>query len=417
MNDWNAIALGGTLLLASTLHAQDIVIDGLADVAYGDAIMLQQVQTGFGDADLGTEDFCNGSEIDALFARVSGDTLHLMIAGNLESNFNKIDLFIDAVPGVGQNPLRGDNVDVDFDALNRMGRFEDPATGEIQPGLTFDAGFVPDFWITFTGGSGTPDKKGVAPYDTYLSYAQLPTLGGDAGDSGFAGPGSSGSAGVLAADNLIRIAIDNSNVAGVSAGEQAELDGGAGVFTGVEMSIPLSVLGHSPTDPILVTAFVNGNGHDFISNQVLGPIPAGGNLGEPRFVNFADIAGDQYAVAIGGADGNGPECIGDFNTDDSVNGADFGIMLAAWGEGWQGDEDLNGDGAVNGADVGLLLAQWGDCPGENANCGTCEFPGKIPGCSDDECEVIVCAIDPICCTTVWDSFCASLAQTNCDCGL
>ena len=51
-------------------------------------------------------------------------------------------------------------MDIDFNALNTMGRFEDPDTGEVQPGLTFDAGFDADFWITFTGGPGAPPKKG-----------------------------------------------------------------------------------------------------------------------------------------------------------------------------------------------------------------------------------------------------------------
>ncbi|MCA9283644.1 MAG: hypothetical protein KDA22_00405 [Phycisphaerales bacterium] len=50
----------------------------------------------------------------------------------------------------------------------------------------------------------------------------------------------------------------------------------------------------------------------------------------------------------------------DLNRDGSVNGADLGVLLSAWGTcpapcclG-----DLDGDGAVNGADLGLLLAVW-----------------------------------------------------------
>ena len=49
---------------------------------------------------------------------------------------------------------------------------------------------------------------------------------------------------------------------------------------------------------------------------------------------------------------------GDFNGDGLVNGADFGIMLAAWGECSGCPEDLNEDGFVSGADVGLLLTLW-----------------------------------------------------------
>ena len=76
---------------------------------------------------------------------------------------------------------------------------------------------------------------------------------------------------------------------------------------------------------------------------------------------------------------------------------------------------------VNGADVGLILAVWGDCPGGGGGdegCGDCNFANDfdLPGCSDSECESIVCAIDEVCCSTIWDDFCAGLAEQNCDCG-
>ncbi|MAC74861.1 MAG: hypothetical protein CMJ22_04655 [Phycisphaerae bacterium] len=46
----------------------------------------------------------------------------------------------------------------------------------------------------------------------------------------------------------------------------------------------------------------------------------------------------------------------DLNQDGRVNGADLGLMLAAWGG--RGPADLNGSGSVTGADLGLLLAAW-----------------------------------------------------------
>lgn len=53
---------------------------------------------------------------------------------------------------------------------------------------------------------------------------------------------------------------------------------------------------------------------------------------------------------------------GDVNGDGVVDGADLGLLLAAWGAcpaPPQGcPEDLNGDGVVDGADLGLLLAAW-----------------------------------------------------------
>lgn len=49
--------------------------------------------------------------------------------------------------------------------------------------------------------------------------------------------------------------------------------------------------------------------------------------------------------------------VGDLNGDGTVDGADLGQLLAAWGA-CNCAQDLNGDGQVNGADLGLLLANW-----------------------------------------------------------
>ncbi len=347
--------------LATSVSAQVTTVDGSADAAYGEALVIQDNSTGFGNADLGSIDFCNGSEVDSAFGFIADGMLHVLIAGNVESNYNKLEIFIDAIPGEGQNPLLGNNSDIDFNALNTMGRFEDPDTGEVQPGLTFDAGFDADFWITFTGGPGAPPKKGGEPgYDTYVNYSELLTGGGDLAISGYAGPGGAGAKGSLFTENGILAAIDNSNVLGVIGGDG--VDNGAGVTTGVEIAIPLEVLGHTAGDDIRICAFINGSGHDFLSNQVLGGLGGSANLGFPRFVNFEDQPGDQFFVVPGEGGGGGDGCFGDINDDGIVNGADFGSLLASWGSCPGCPADLNDDGEVDGADVGLLLSVWGVCP-------------------------------------------------------
>jgi hypothetical protein len=53
-------------------------------------------------------------------------------------------------------------------------------------------------------------------------------------------------------------------------------------------------------------------------------------------------------------------CPGDLNGDGAVDGADLGLLLAAWGTADAG-ADLDESGTVDGADLGLLLAAWGDC--------------------------------------------------------
>ncbi len=55
-----------------------------------------------------------------------------------------------------------------------------------------------------------------------------------------------------------------------------------------------------------------------------------------------------------------PPCPADLNNDGTVNGADLGLLLAAWNTS-EDAADLNNDGTVNGADLGLLLSDWGPC--------------------------------------------------------
>lgn len=50
----------------------------------------------------------------------------------------------------------------------------------------------------------------------------------------------------------------------------------------------------------------------------------------------------------------------DLNGDGTVNGADLGVLLSAWGPAASGVADFNHDGSVDGLDLGALLAQWGE---------------------------------------------------------
>jgi hypothetical protein len=56
------------------------------------------------------------------------------------------------------------------------------------------------------------------------------------------------------------------------------------------------------------------------------------------------------------------DCLADLTLDRAVNGADLGMVLAAWGAvSANGGGDANHDGAVDGADLGIVLAAWGSC--------------------------------------------------------
>ena len=54
-------------------------------------------------------------------------------------------------------------------------------------------------------------------------------------------------------------------------------------------------------------------------------------------------------------------CPADLDGNGSVNGADLGLLLSAWGSDTY-DVDGNGDG-VNGSDLGIMLGAWGGCSG------------------------------------------------------
>lgn len=55
-----------------------------------------------------------------------------------------------------------------------------------------------------------------------------------------------------------------------------------------------------------------------------------------------------------------PPCVGDLNGSGAVDGADLGMLLAAWSTS-DAAADLDGSGTVDGADLGMLLAAWGPC--------------------------------------------------------
>ncbi len=142
------------------------VIDGSAgDPLYGAALAAQDTQTQF--ASLGRPDVCNGSELDAVYAAAHNNTLYMVLAGNLETSGNKLEIFFDARAG-GQNRLLATNPGADPNSgLLRMCEVAgDPS----QPGLglTFSSGFQADFWVSVScfGNPATVYVDYAEPYRT-----------------------------------------------------------------------------------------------------------------------------------------------------------------------------------------------------------------------------------------------------------
>jgi len=334
-----------------------------------------------------SEDFAVGSEMDALYAFVDEDdgsemgTLYVLLAGNMESNFNKLNFFFDVQPG-GQSPLRGDNVDISFNGLNRMG--EGGAGGD-NPGLTFDEGVEPDIWINYNTGSipiqefsdsallrtDGPKKNGIG---NPLDYGCFD--GGDKIPDGvvicFDGPNIDVQDGFAAnifsnyaprisnealetaikkdpfdppvedfvVPNLIKGTIDNSNIRGVT---DEDGTGGEEVDTGVELQLDLAELGWDGESPIRIAGHISSGDFGFVSNQVIGGLPEGtGNLEEVTLVNFADIAGDQFVEVPVGED-----CFADCNDDGTLNVLDFTCFQGEFTDGNLAKADCNDDGVLN----------------------------------------------------------------------
>ena len=272
------------VLAFAPVSAGAYVIDGQLDAEYGTPTIVQSLQTELnagqvqGDNNLGQLNYANGSEIDAAWAFVTGDTLHLFVAGNLALVLNVqgnrtighiLDVFVDSAPGGFSNISAG--------------------PGHPINGLTFDAGFEPDYWFEFYGDG---DQNGTS---WFASRGVLPPLG--PGTPVLLGVTQAGGPGTLAGGTNpfgVRATIDNRNTAGVTFG--CGPSSGAGVTKGIEWSIPLAAIG-SPEGCFDVAMIIRTQGatQSSVSNQVLGPLPNGTcALGSASSVNFGGFAGNQF---------------------------------------------------------------------------------------------------------------------------
>ena len=203
----------------------------------------------------------------------------------------------------------------------------------------------------------------------------------------------------------------------------------------------------------LVSSDAEGEFTDVSGGGVTGASGYGGSFTGPDGSGEGNLAGARITIIRN--DGGGGPCPGDFNGDGTVNGADFGDLLAVWGPCKGCPQDLDGDGTVGGADLGAFLAAWGDCPGgggpvgacclgedcwaigeadcaalggsyagdgtscDDVTCeppskGICCEPGQVPGCIDASCANAVCVALPDCCDVLWDADCATLAIDLCN---
>lgn len=72
--------------------------------------------------------------------------------------------------------------------------------------------------------------------------------------------------------------------------------------------------------------------------------------------------------------------------------------------------DVTWDSFCAGYTPGLCVGGFDTC---TADAGRCWTDTGTPGCNDVECCNAVCAVDPYCCTTVWDDVCAAQIDELC----
>jgi hypothetical protein len=304
------LALAIVSLLALPAWAAPTV-DGTRDAEYGPPIVVQTVQTQFGDS---TGGITSGGELDAGYATIAGGRLYVMLTGNIENNLNKVSVFIDSKPG-------GENV------LSNLPQYDFNNVSQNFGGLTFDAGFAADYHLFGRWGGGgnlfevdIADRAGGASASVNVNGAAATTGGGTAVQSGVVNPGNNGLnnvgnrtlTGFLTSP--LEFGFNNNNSAGVSGGTAAANQAAAAaVTTGLEFSVALADIGNPAIGDLIKIHAAYGNGdNNFHSNQILGGLPidmmngvamgtgnlggngSGGFTGSLSGVNFNQITGAQY---------------------------------------------------------------------------------------------------------------------------
>lgn len=257
--------------------AAQIAVDGTKEAGYGAALAVQTVQTQFGD---------NESEWNAGYALIDSGKLYVMLTGNLQNNFNKLDIFIDSKAG-GQSVFDSSGND----------------NSNVMDGLVFDAGFTADYHVIARRGD-----FGGPRFD--LDFANLGAQSASGYFDILAGSGDSGvgSTGTGVNANPIVVGYDGSNVAGVTGGTAAaDQTAAAAVTTGLELSIDLADIGFVG-GAINIMVGQNNPDHNYWSNQFLGGLGtpqgnlggdgAGGFTGEGA-IDFTTLAGNQFFTIRG----------------------------------------------------------------------------------------------------------------------
>ncbi|MBL9148665.1 MAG: hypothetical protein JNM94_08230 [Phycisphaerae bacterium] len=139
---------------------------------------------------------------------------------------------------------------------------------------------------------------------------------------------------------------------------------------------PMEIVGGCATTTAAVSVNDLGDTLTFVTNGGVGVVFAGENymgigpLIDPAEGNWlitgVSTINNARQMLVGGKDLSNPIAqllrltpivLGDLDGNGTVNGADLGVLLGAWGS-VGGPADLDGSGLVDGGDLGVLLGAW-----------------------------------------------------------
>lgn len=296
-----AILLALAVLLMAMGAGEDsalgqVSVDGTRNVpeGYGSPLATQTINTGFGDNTSSSGTSSGGSELDAIYSISTNGYLYLFISGNVQANGNNMNIFIAGGSPSGQQVLQIGGAPPEA-AMN---------------GSSFSPGFAPNLMFTITNSASVltvhrVDLSGAS--GTLANLGNVTLTSGVGNHQNLAGTG-------------IAVGFNNVNTTGVngSAGTAANTTAANAVTTGLELGIPLSVLGN-PIGSVQVLVCINGRDFAYFSNQFLPGLAVGtGNLGGGGtgygpgggVFNFGSSANEYVTVPVSGSATNPPPAPG-----------------------------------------------------------------------------------------------------------
>ncbi|MEZ6319230.1 MAG: glycoside hydrolase family 31 protein [Phycisphaerales bacterium] len=274
----------------------------------------------------------NVDELDRLWMEVTPDGLRLGIAGNIDDAGAAIVVLLDTGEG-GSEVLGTSSISGASSLLRGLN------------GTRMDAGFAPDRMLFVRATGGWVDAQWVSGLGTSPVLTDL--------GLGAVGSGS----GVLvggAAPVGTRVAVDNSNTAGVTDASAANADTAT---TGLEAFIPNELLtpsGSVLTHDVGVMAYLVW-ASKWVGNQMLPPATSSvGVLGTAP--DFTGVAGDQFVVLTVAS------CLADIDGNGTLNLDDVNLFATGFIAGDTG-VDQDGNGVLNLDDVNLFAQGFiAGCP-------------------------------------------------------